>query len=483
MTNSFRSGNSRTLAKIFDQLGHPLAVLDRRGVIVFVNLPLCQLFKADATQLVGQHCRWQVADDDTPFAALLTSLAPPAGALQGKLVVRQLTTPIVFGSTQSGQLFMPLLDDEGTPHATLVVLGEWSALSAQLPVAEPLSLQSKQLHASLLTTIRSRWPTLDGLHPLIGISPASQLAMARAQLAIAQPCGVLVSAPAGMDPAGIVRGIFLARLKKAGLPKLAGQLFPIDCRVVEGQQLEELLDVFASRLRPDAPQLSQLLLLEHLEHLGEAAVARLGNWLASTSHQCLAAATCDCRSDELAARSPAWSQLLFHLATIEVVIPPLSQRRQDIVPLAQHQLAVACHQKQRAQLSFTPEALQLLTAFPWPENYRQLSQAIDEAVGRAVLVANIQVVHLPVAVRSYSSTTDKLEPHPLEPIDLDQVLLQCERTMLQRALQLSPRNRAQAARLLGISRPRLLRRIEQLGLEPSAGDSTPPDENASETIR
>ncbi|MEZ6076233.1 MAG: PAS domain-containing protein [Pirellulaceae bacterium] len=124
MTDSFRSGNSRTLAKTLDQLGHPLAVLDRRGVIVFVNLPLCQLFKADATQLVGQSCSWQVAEDDSPFGALLTALAPPAGALQGKLVVRRLTTPIVFDSTQTGQLFIPLLDDEGTPQATLVALGE-----------------------------------------------------------------------------------------------------------------------------------------------------------------------------------------------------------------------------------------------------------------------------------------------------------------------------------------------------------------------
>jgi DNA-binding NtrC family response regulator len=56
---------------------------------------------------------------------------------------------------------------------------------------------------------------------------------------------------------------------------------------------------------------------------------------------------------------------------------------------------------------------------------------------------------------------------------LDAVLLDLEKIMLQRALKLSPRNRAQAARLLGISRPRLLRRIEQLGL----GDDPPADQD------
>lgn len=465
MSDSFRSGNSRTLVKTLDQLGHPLAVLDRRGVIVFVNLPLCQLFKADATQLVGQPCSWQVASDEVPFGALLTALAPPAGALQGKLVVRQLTTPIVFGSTQSGQLFIPLLDDEGTPQATLVVLGDWPSLSAQLPVAEPPSVQRQQVHGNLLTAIRSRWQNLNDLHSLIGTSPAIELAMARAQLAIAQPCGLLVSGPSGVGKSDIVRGVFMGRLKRADLPKMAGQLFPIDCRVTEAQQLVELLDIFVSRLRPESPKFSQLLLLEHSEQLSVESVERLNNWLESSSFQCLAAATSACRADELATRGPAWGHLLSRLATIEVVIPPLSQRRQDIAPVAMHLLAVACQKKQRAQLSFTPEALQLITAFPWPENYRQLSQAIDEAVSRAVLVANIQVMHLPVAVRSYSSTNEQLETEPIAPIDLNQVLLQCERIMLSRALKLSPRNRAQAARLLGISRPRLLRLIEQLGLD------------------
>lgn len=466
MTDSFRSGNSRTLAKTLDQLGHPLAVLDRRGIIVFVNLPLCQLFKADATQLVGQSCSWQVAEDDSPFGALLTALAPPAGALQGKLVVRRLTTPIVFDSTQTGQLFIPLLDDEGTPQATLVALGEWSVLSEQLPAAEPPSVHCKQVHGSLLTAIRSRWQNLDDLHSLIGTSPAIELAMTRAQLAISQPCGLLVSGPPGMEKSGIARGVFLGRLKRAGLPKLAGQLFPIDCRIAEDQQLEEMLDRFAGRLRSELPPQSQLLLIEHIERLSDASVERLNRWLESASGQCSAAATSACSADELAGRSPAWGRLLSRLATVEVAIPPLSQRRQDIAPVAMQLLAVACKKKQRAQLSFTPEALQLINAFPWPENHRQLSQAIDEAVGRAELVANIQVMHLPVAVRSYSSTNEQLEAGPVEPIDLDQVLLQCERIMLGRALQLSPRNRAQAARLLGISRPRLLRRIEQLGLEP-----------------
>ncbi len=476
MTDNFRSGNSRLLAKTLDQLGHPLAILDRRGVIVFVNLPLCHVFQVDAAQLVGQACSWQVAEDDAPFAALRTALAPPAGALQGKLVARQLTTPIAFGSSHSGQLFLPLLDEEGTPHATAVVLGQWSQLSAQLAVAEPLSLQRRQMQSDILTRIRSRWHTLDGLHSLIGTSPDVELAMARAQLAIAQPCNLLVTGPVGMELADMVRSVYLGRLKKASLPRLSGQLFPVDCRIVDVGRLAEMLDLFAARLRADTPRLSHLLMLEHIEQLDSASAEYLSQWLAAHNQHCLAAAVSEARAEQLASRGPTWSQLMCQLSTIEIVVPGLSQRRQDIAPLATHLLAVACQSKRRAQLGFTADALRLLEAFPWPNNYRQLAHAIDDAVERAVLVANIQVNHLPVEVRSYSSATQHSQLSQIKAIDLDQVLVQCERIMLSRALQLSPRNRAQAARLLGISRPRLLRRIEQLGLAQPSGTSPAEDD-------
>ncbi len=464
MSENYRSGNSRLLAKSLDQLGHPLAVLDRRGAITFVNAAMCAMVKADATQLVGQLSSWQIPADDEPFAALRTALAPPAGALQGKVVTRQLTTPIVFGSLHTGQLFVPLLDSDGSVEATVVVLGNWQEISAQVPLNDGSLSARNRLPDSALVQIRSRWQSLDGLHSLIGSSPAIQLAMARAQLAIAQPCGLLVSGHRGTGATEVVRGVFLGRLKKAGLNKVAGQFFPINCSLLEAELLEGMLDVLASRLRPDARSESQLLILEQLEELGEAGLQRLLAWLDDFGGKCTLAATSFLRAEQLAERSLPWRDLISRIATVEIVLPPLSQRREDIPLLATHFLASSCQQKHRAPLTFTAEALQLLTAFPWPENLSQLSQAIDDAVSHAVLVSTIQVSHLPVAIRTFASTGQSTQSQNLEPIELDQVLLGLERTIILRALKLSPRNRAKVARLLGISRARLLRRIEQLGL-------------------
>ena len=123
MSSAYRGGNSRLLAKTLDELGRPMAVLDWHGEVLFANAGLCEMAKADATQLVGKRCSWEIAADDSPHAALLTALAPPVSALEGQIVARHLTAPIVFGSTATGQLFIPLRDPSSTLAMVLVLLG------------------------------------------------------------------------------------------------------------------------------------------------------------------------------------------------------------------------------------------------------------------------------------------------------------------------------------------------------------------------
>lgn len=465
MSESYRSGNSRMLAKTLDELGHPLALLDRRGVVVYANEPLCRMVKADSAQLVGQPCSWHIAADDAPLASILMALAPPASALHGKITARQLPKPIVFGSTETGQLFLPLLDDEGTVQATLVILGMWHEIQSQIPPAEGPSLGRRRSQETALLDIRNSWQTLDGLQALVGTSPAIELAMSRAQLAASESCNFFVGGPTGVGKTEVVNSIFMARLKKVGLPRTAGQCFPIACDVVEAELLEGMLDVFASRWRTAGPPASRLLVLEHFHQLSSDGLQLLQAWYAERSSECCLAVVSQLPPSELSSRGADWEKFMAKTTAIEIVLPPLRQRREDIAPLALQRLAATCHAKGRAPLALSQEVLQLLMAYPWPENQAQLAQAIDEAINHAVLVSAIQTNHLPLSIRTFASSTEQLAQTALQPIDLDQVLLEMESTMLRRALKLSPRNRAQAARLLGISRSRLLRRIEQLGLE------------------
>jgi DNA-binding NtrC family response regulator len=459
-----RGGNSRALGKALDQLPYPIAMLDRRGGIVFVNQAMCAMARADARQLTGLHCRWEVAADDVPFGAILMALAPPAGALEGKLVARRLTVPIVYGSTATGQLFVPLIDNENVAQLTMVVLGDWELLHQQLPmVHSTLHTSLNRTAERMLVELRSGWRSLDHLLGLLGDSPAIRLAMSRAQLAIASDCHCLVTGPAGLGKSQLMSGIHVGRLRRLGVNVVAGHWMPLDCAALTADLFDAMLDVFEGRLKAQLPAAAQLLLLENLEALTPHSARALHRWLEQHAGRCVAGGISALSRSQLLLRGADWQSLLALLSQVEIEVPPLRDRPGDIAILAQHLLSEACRRSDRAQLILSPQAVDLLTVFPWPDNVRQLVAAMETTVQHAVLTASIQPQHLPAEIRTYASSVHRSEK--VEPIVLDQVLEDTERVLIRRALQLSPRNRAQAARLLGISRPRLLRRIEQLGLD------------------
>ncbi len=227
MESDFRGGNSRLLARALDQNAQPVAILDAEGNIVFVNGALCRLVELDATLLVGKQCSWQISEDRTPAAVLLNTLAPPAGARAGKVSARQFTTPPFFGTDFDAELFVPLVGSDGQVELTLVLLGQWRNLEQQLP-AGPARNDARRDAESTLAQLRSRWIRLDGLHALLGNSPASELAMLRAQLSAGSECNTLLYGPSQVGKATVAYGIFCARLKRHGIQAIAGVHFPID---------------------------------------------------------------------------------------------------------------------------------------------------------------------------------------------------------------------------------------------------------------
>ena len=466
MSSAYRGGNSRLLAKSLDELGRPLAVLDWHGEILFASAGLCDLAKADATQLVGQRCSWEIAGDDVPHAALLTSLAPPVSALEGQIVARHLTTPVVFGSTATGQLFIPLRDPSSTLAMVLVLLGDWEEIKSQLPHLQSANPLLRRPTDEVLVRLRSQWSSLDGLLPLLGESPAIRLAMQRAQLAIQGDSNLLVTGPKFIGKSDVTRGIFAGRLRRMGLQKVAGQLFPLDCSALDAELLLGMLEVFEGRLRAGGPRASQMLVLEQVDQLAEGATGPIIQWMTSHASECVVAATSRHALADLSQRGPHWERLISLLAAVEIHLPALTARREDIDVLVQQVLAAQCTKLNRSLLSLSAEASDLLTAYSWPENLGEVQRCVADMIQHALFSAAVQSQHLPVAIRTFASSavaSDQVQ----EPIKLDEILLDLERIIISRAIKLSPRNRARVARWLGISRPRLLRRLTQLGLDDS----------------
>lgn len=143
--------------------------------------------------------------------------------------------------------------------------------------------------------------------------------------------------------------------------------------------------------------------------------------------------------------------LLFRLNTVEITMPPLRARVDDIEPLAEMFLQKSRSRYGTAPGGFTPSALQALKGHQWPGNIRELGHVVE----RAMLMASgdsidRQDLHLDAA----EATTGGLEAMPLE---------QAERLLIQAALDRTS-NMLEAAAELGLSRSAMYRRLEKYGL-------------------
>ncbi len=144
--------------------------------------------------------------------------------------------------------------------------------------------------------------------------------------------------------------------------------------------------------------------------------------------------------------------LLFRLNTIEIHLPALRERREDIGPLASHFLGVHS-QRYRKQISgFDSAALQALHEHVWAGNVRELNHVIE----RSVLMAQDNCIRVgDLALRPGQSNPQKLEDMSLEDV---------EASLIKKALARYQGNVSHAAAALGLSRSALYRRLQRYGL-------------------
>ena len=144
--------------------------------------------------------------------------------------------------------------------------------------------------------------------------------------------------------------------------------------------------------------------------------------------------------------------LLFRLNTIEIRLPPLRERRDDIAPLATHFLRVHASRYGKALSGFDAPAMRMLLDHAWPGNIRELDHAIERAV---LMAATVSIRPADLALKSGAAGSPRIEELTLEEV---------EKTLIQKALARYDGNVSQAAKALGLSRSALYRRIAAYGL-------------------
>jgi DNA-binding NtrC family response regulator len=144
--------------------------------------------------------------------------------------------------------------------------------------------------------------------------------------------------------------------------------------------------------------------------------------------------------------------LLFRLNTVELHLPSLRQRREDIPALATHFLSLYASRYRRQVKGFDSSALQALLQYAWPGNIRELEHTLERAV---LMCRTEQIQPGDLGLSSPRSQAQNLEELSLEAV---------ESILIRKALQRFQGNVSQAAEALGLSRGALYRRMEKYGL-------------------
>lgn len=143
--------------------------------------------------------------------------------------------------------------------------------------------------------------------------------------------------------------------------------------------------------------------------------------------------------------------LLYRINTIHVEIPPLRNRREDIVPLAERFITRFCKQYDKAPISLTASACEKLTAHSWYGNIRELEHAIEKAViicdGNSIPAEMFQLVQKTEIQQTEASTLEEME-----------------KAMIRKALDKCEGNLSAVASQLGITRQTLYNKMKKFGL-------------------
>jgi DNA-binding NtrC family response regulator len=282
---------------------------------------------------------------------------------------------------------------------------------------------------------------------------------------------VLICGPPGTGRAKVARTIHYNSAVPAD-----SRLVPVDCAVATDESLRRAIDA-AGNNTTGAARTS--LLFERIETLSPAHQSLIAEALRRGAIAARILATCNHAADngDVPAGSVGTPPALLdrHLrdliSTIEIHLPRLCERIDDLPLLAQFFLETSNQGKSKQIGAVRPEALDLLALYSWPGELVELRDVIASA-HRAATPPAIGPADLPpIVFHAAKAAATPRRQHA--PIDLDQFLVKIEKEAITRALAQAGGNKTVAAELLGLTRPRLYRRLEQLRIASESKEAQP----------
>jgi DNA-binding NtrC family response regulator len=453
------------LAKVLDDGILPIYVLDDRRQIVYCNAACAEWTGVDAADLIGQICVYHTAAETIGPAAVAAGLCPPPAVFGGRAL-----SAIVSCHTPGGGLahrrghFWPLGDGEDESAPVIAILEPQNCLPPGSQEIEG-SLAAAPLDAELHDQVRRFRHQMAGrfrADRFIGASPAAVRARNQVELAAQTTANVLILGPSGAGKDRAAKAIHYCR-------RDPGPLVPLDCAVLESNLLRSTLR--ALRLKsPASKDISGTLLLNDFDCMAGDAQEDLAEMLRTGSLRMRVIAT-SAKPLDATVGPELFSRLLaFEISTITIELPALTERLEDLPLLAQALLEETNTTSTKQVGGFSAEALDQLAAYPWPGNIDELAAMVREAHQRA-RASEVTSRDLPNRLHLAADAAS----HPARPdehISIEEFLARVEKELITRAMRRAKGNKSKAAKLLGLTRPRLYRRLVQLGLERPAGQDT-----------
>lgn len=153
------------------------------------------------------------------------------------------------------------------------------------------------------------------------------------------------------------------------------------------------------------------------------------------------------------------SDLFYRLNVVPILIPPLRERKEDILPLALSFMQDFNHGLKRSYKGISQEAAQAIVNYPWPGNARELRNIIERIMS-LYSAEEIQLAHLPLEIRNPQKFAKNETIEEIIPQDSFLTLDQLERKYIEKILEYTGNNKAQTAKILGIHPTSLFRKLK-----------------------
>jgi DNA-binding NtrC family response regulator len=454
--------------KLLEYASQPLYVLDDALTVVYLNDACRAWLGPGADDLLGRACLYHSGAEKTPADSMAAGLCPPPTVLEG----REVTAAVLYMAGEQTRFraarFVPL---RWTDEPALCIIALVGAHDSAEPVAEcgpPENAEAQELHLRL-QQLRQQKLLARRSHSIVGVTPAARRAAAQSEVAAVTRANVLLLGPPGSGRRHLAEAIHYGAHKGDSpvfvdheymVPAKTGTvppLVPLECALLDVELIQSTL-----RAAKRASREGGTLLLCDADQLPAEAQIALATALSPANFPWRIIATAAAPLVDLAPHGLFREDLAAMLSTVAIELPALAKRRDDLPLLAQALLEEQNARGGKQLAGFAPDALDRLCGYNWPGNVAELAQVVAESHVRA---AGTQVTRADLPERLHVAAEAANRPRRKdEPIQLDEFIARIERELIRRALARSKGNKAKAARLLGLNRPRLYRRMVQLGL-------------------